>query len=213
MSDSDATSSAKGAAIGKPPDLCWGYYSTLPGPANPLGIPTVQSANKRAHRKCNGCGTVLHSCTVVSGTAHLFECAKAKTMYPDMVSTLEDDKLRKLNKKEQGSRLKRSSGTQGSLATHLIPVPAQEERHGIMKALLDMLIMCNIAFRVVDSPWFRRFCRHLRPGFVPACGFAESASLLLLIYCCSLLFTRVSQAPAQCGRTILTASTRRSKQP
>ena len=31
----------------------------------------MQSANKRAHRKCNGCGTVLHSCTVVSGTAHL----------------------------------------------------------------------------------------------------------------------------------------------
>ena len=61
----------------------------------------MQSANKRAHRKCNGCSTVLRSCIVVSGTAHLLECAKAKTMHPDMVSALEDDKLRKLNKKSR----------------------------------------------------------------------------------------------------------------
>ncbi|DBA74010.1 TPA: hypothetical protein ACH3X1_010834 [Trebouxia sp. C0004] len=52
----------------------------------------------------------------------------------------------------------------------MIPVPKQEERHGIINALLDMLIMCNIAFREVDCPWFRRFCRHLRPGFIPACA-------------------------------------------
>ena len=175
MSDSDANSSAnnstQGGNIGKPPDLCWAYFSTVAGPPDKEGKPTVQSANKRAHRTCNGCGKTLQSCTVVSGVGHLEECTKAKQIYPGMVAALAADKLRKDQKKGAPSRLKRQAGPQPTLDGSFIPVPNQPERHGIMKAMLDMLIMCNIAFRVVDSPWFRRFCRYLRPGFVPACQF------------------------------------------
>lgn len=48
-----------------------------------------------------------------------------------------------------------------------IPVPKGQEKHTIMKALLEMLIMCNMSFGTVNSPWFRKFCWALRPGFKP----------------------------------------------
>jgi len=177
------------AKIGKPPDLCWSYYSTIPGPPDKDGNPTVQSANKRAHRKCSGCQDILKSCTVVAGIAHLKACGKAKKKYPDMVSALEHNKVRKLEKKEAGSsRFKREAEEQSTLAASMVPIPKQEERHGIMKALLDMLIMCNIAFRVVDSPWFRRFCRYLRPGFIPACQLEGNCAALFVV-CSALLMS------------------------
>jgi len=54
----------------------------------------VQSANKRAHRKCSGCQEILKSCTVVTGIAHLKACGKAKQKHPGMVSILEHNKVR-----------------------------------------------------------------------------------------------------------------------
>ncbi len=90
MSDSDVDSKSSGVAkFGKPPDLCWSYYSTIPGPPDKDGNPTVQSANKRAHRKCSGCQEILKSCTVVTGIAHLKACGKAKQKHPGMLSALE----------------------------------------------------------------------------------------------------------------------------
>ena len=105
--------STKGALIGKPPDLCWAYFSTIAGPPDKDGRPTVQTANKRAHRVCNGCGRTMQSCTVKAATSHLEECGKAKTKYPGMLSSIEQDKMRKIEKKGGGpSRLKRESGSQ-----------------------------------------------------------------------------------------------------
>ena len=190
MSDSDANSSAckiaQGAAIGKPQDLCWSYFSTVTVAADKLkeGERTVLSANKRAHRilrTCIGCGKTLLSSTVKVGVGHLEECSKVKHKYPGMVSALEADKLREHAKKGVPSCLKRQSGPQTTLDDSFLPVPNQPERHGIMKAMLDMLIMCNMhmAFRVVDSPWFKRFCRYLRAGFVPACQFQWLFTLAL----------------------------------
>ena len=112
----------------------------------------------------------MKSCTVVTGIAHLKACGKAKQKHPGMLSALEHNKVRKLEKKDaSSSRFKTEAEEQSTLCASMIVVPKQEEEHGIMNALLDMLIMCNIAFHVVDSPWFRRFCRYLRPGFIPAC--------------------------------------------
>ncbi len=52
MSDSDVDSKSSGVAkIGRPPDLCRSYYSTIPGPPDKDGNPTVQSANKRADQE------------------------------------------------------------------------------------------------------------------------------------------------------------------
>ena len=131
MTDSDveSNSSSKGK-IGKPPDLCWSYFSTLPGPPDKDGNPTVQSANKRAHRQCSGCQQILKSCTVVAGTAHLKACGKAKQKHPGMLSALEHNKVRKLEKKDaSSSRFKREAEEQSTPCASMIPVPKQEERH------------------------------------------------------------------------------------
>ena len=71
-----------------------------------------------------------------------------------MLSALEHNKLSKLEKKFVAScRFKRAAEEQSTLGASMIAVPKQEERYGTMNALLDMLIMCNIAFHVVHSPW------------------------------------------------------------
>ncbi|DBA80534.1 TPA: hypothetical protein ACH3X1_007798 [Trebouxia sp. C0004] len=90
------------------------------------GNPTVQSANTRAHRICSGCQEILKSCTVVTGIAHLKACGNAKQKHPGMLSALEHNKVRKLEKKEAGSRFKREAEGQSTLvfghksAVHII---------------------------------------------------------------------------------------------
>ena len=172
MADSDGSDSIAGSkTIGKPPDLIWKYFDTVAGPVDKCGKPTIQVVNNRAHRKCNGCGKLLKSCTVKAGAEHLNSCAKAKKEFPGMLNELLQDKLRKANKGKRPA--------QSSLDGVAIPIPRDEERENIMRALLDMLIMCGIAFRVVESPWFKRFCRYLRPDFIPACELNSCEGLCL----------------------------------
>ena len=106
MADSDGSDSTAGSkTIGKPPDLICKYFSTVAGPVDKDGKPTMQSASNRAHRICNGCGSVFKSCTVKTGAEHLKSCAKAKKEFPGMLSELLQDKLRKAdNKANKGKR-------------------------------------------------------------------------------------------------------------
>ncbi len=45
----------------------------------------------------------------------------------------------------------------------MLPVLKQAKRHEILKALLDMLIICNIAFPVVDSFLAQKILQILSP--------------------------------------------------
>ena len=69
-------------------------------------------------------------------------------------------------KNPQATLLKRQY-EQSLLGT--IPVPKAGEAACINAGLLDMLVMCNVTFNVVQSAWFKRFCAVLRPGFEPQC--------------------------------------------
>ena len=90
--DSDIESNS----FSKPPGLCWSYFNTLSGPPDKDSNPTVQSAKKRAHRKCSDCQEIPKSCTVVTGIAYLETCGKDKEKHPGMLSALEHNKLNKM---------------------------------------------------------------------------------------------------------------------
>ena len=42
---------------------------------------------------------------------------------------------------------------------------APDEQMTIDTAVLHFFVMCNTAFNVADSPWFRRIFRFLHPGY------------------------------------------------
>ena len=104
----------------------------------------------RAHRTCNGGEKTLKDCMVNVGVGHLEECRQAKHPYSGVASALAADRVRKDEKKRPASRLKRQAGPHTTLDGSFHPVPDQPERHGIMirKAMLDMLIMCNMALKI-----------------------------------------------------------------
>ena len=162
MTDSDADSGGL-RKVGKPADPIWQFFDTVP---NPNGGGPLGSSNK-LHRVCKGCSFKVTSATVKQGEDHLLGCSKGCALFPDCRTVIQQSRAGKGERKGLGVTGLKRQFTQASIASSVIPMPKEAEQNAINAALLDMLIMCGLSFALADSPWFRRLCRMLRPGFVP----------------------------------------------
>ena len=176
MSGSDISSSAsKSGSAGKPPDKLWQFFDKVLE-ENADGQQVAQGSSNRLHRICQ-CGKQLNSCTVKNGEEHLLNCSKALKAFPNLKSIITQNRADKGDAKNPQATLLKRQYEQSLLGT--IPVPKAGEAACINAALLDMLVMCNVAFNVVQSAWFKRFCAVLRPGFKPHVSHAELHCWLL----------------------------------
>lgn len=167
MSSSDAGSSvSKPGRAGKPADQVWQCFHKV-YVKNANGQSIEQGHSNRSHRLCKGCGTEFKSCTVKVGEDHLLHCKKALASFPDLKKTILESRAGKAEAKDPQSLLVKRQFEQSLMGT--IPLPKEREAAAINAALLDMLVMCNVSFNVVQSAWFKRFCGIIRPGFVPQC--------------------------------------------
>lgn len=101
----------------------------------------------------------------------MLSCKKALSKFPDCTKVIQLSRASKGDKKGTGLNVnQKRSIEQTTLEGSAISVPKDREKAAINAALLDMHVMCGVAFSVADPPWFRRFCHTLRPGFVPLSG-------------------------------------------
>ena len=176
MSRSDAgnTSNASGA-VGAPSETCiWQHcHDVLDEQGNPI------LSNNRKTRVCTYCGHEFNNLSLDQGIKHLEKCEEAQQQVKGLSAVIDEvniDRAAKIQKALVRSQQLSAKGksnlgkhtrdsSQSTLDNRARAVRvAPDEQMTIDMAMLHFFVMCNIAFNVAESPWFRRIFRFLHEG-------------------------------------------------
>ena len=207
-SDADSTSNAL-AAVGAPSETrIWQHYHDV---LDEQGQPIV--SNNRKSRVCNYCGHEFKHLSLEQAVKHLDKCEEAQQQVDGLSALIDQVNLDRSAKKEKAlvksQQPARSRSILGKHARDSIQSTldsrakairvAPDEQMTIDTAMLHFFVMCNIAFNVADSPWFRRIFRFLHPGYKPpsksqtCCSFSILTCRHCMDSCAGL------QLPISCG--------------
>ncbi|DBA90676.1 TPA: hypothetical protein ACH3X1_003893 [Trebouxia sp. C0004] len=149
-------------------------------------------SNNRKSRVCNNCGHEFKHLSLEQAVKHLDKCEEAQQQVDGLSALMDQVNLDRSAKKEKalvksqqparsrsilGKHARDSSQSTLDNRAKAIRVPPDEQMT-IATAMLHFFVMCNIAFNMADSPWFRRILRFLHPGYKPPTSYIMRTSLL-----------------------------------